>query len=80
MNKQIGQCLAEIPQEYWQVACWSWIDKDHKTFAFRVLTITQRLIFTYRYYLYQVDKSPVLTEWYEKKQAALKEEVVNHGP
>jgi len=71
---------AAIPQDYWQLSCWSCRETGHSTFTCPKLTVAQRLYFAYKYYLYQCEANPVLKQWYQQKAQALQGTAADPGP
>lgn len=70
-REQIGQAMAVIPADYWQLNCWSCRSSGHSTFTCPKLTIKQRIYFAYCYYLHQARSNPILKEWFNQKREAL---------
>lgn len=78
-SEQICKAMSEIPQEYWNLDCWSFREKGRTDFTCPILTVPQRIFFAYRFYINQVTRNPTLVEWYNEKKAALKREVTKTG-
>ena len=70
-NEQVGQAMAVIPADYWQLNCWSCRSSEHSTFTCPKLSAKQRIYFAYCYYLYQVRANPILKQWFQQKRSAL---------
>ena len=55
---QMRKAFSIIPNDYWQLNCWTCRECGHSTFTCPTLTPTQRMYFAYQYYLDQVRTNP----------------------
>ena len=79
-DKQVGQAMAVIPADYWQLNCWSCRSPGHSTFTCPNLSVKQRIYFAYCYYLHQVRANPILKQWFQQKRSALQGKGPEPGP
>ena len=56
-----------IPNDYWQLNCWTCLECGHSTFTCPTLTPTQRMYFAYQYYLDQVRTNPSMETFLAEK-------------
>ena len=56
-----------VPSDAWQLSCWGCRDPGHSLFTCPSLTEDQRLFYAYKYYLYKVQESPSLAEFYKER-------------
>ena len=56
-----------VPDDYWALNCWVCRDNGHAMFKCPYLTGPQRLYFAYRYYLYQVQKTPHMRKFLQDR-------------
>lgn len=55
---QVRQVIDVIPANYGNLICWTCTFDGHSTFSCAYLTVTQRLYFVQRYYLFQILANP----------------------
>ena len=79
-DEQIHAAQSVIPNDYWQLACWTCREDGHSTFTCKYLTAAQRIFFAYKYYLHQIEANPLLKEWYRQKMHAMKQAGPEPGP
>lgn len=79
-REQISEALMVVPQDYWQLNCWSCREEGHSTFTCPYLTLSQRILFAYAYFCNQVRGNPQMREWYKQRSRQLRGEDVNPGP
>ena len=79
-REQIAEALLVVPQDYWQLNCWSCRDEGHSTFTCPYLTLAQRILFAYAYYCNQLRGNPQMREWYKQRARQVRGEDVNPGP
>jgi len=79
-REQIAEALLVVPQDYWQLNCWSCRDEGHSTFTCPYLTLSQRVLFAYAYYCNQLRGNPQMREWYKQRARQVRGEDVNPGP
>ena len=79
-DEQVGQAMAVIPADYWQLSCWSCRSSGHSTFTCPKLSVKQRIYFAYCYYLHQVLANPILKHWFWQKGNALQGKRPGPGP
>ena len=79
-DEQVGQAMAVIPADYWQLNCWSCRSLGHSTFTCPKLTVKQRIYFAYCYYLHQLRANPIQKEWFTQKRNALQGKGPEPGP
>ena len=79
-REQIAEALLVVPQDYWQLNCWSCRDEGHSTFTCPYLTLSQRILFAYAYFCNQVRGNPQMREWYKQRARQVQGEDVNPGP
>ena len=79
-REQIAEALLVVPQDYWQLNCWSCRDEGHSTFTCPYLSISQRIFFAYAYYCNQLRGNPNMREWYKQRARQVRGEDVNPGP
>ena len=78
--EQIKLAYAVIPQDYWQLNCWTCREDGHNTFTCKFLTEPQRMYFAYKYYLHQVQANSRMKEWYAQKMRAYYNQGPDPGP
>ena len=79
-EEQIHAAQSVIPNDYWQLNCWSCRESGHSTFTCPLLTPSQRIFFAYKYYLHQVEANPLLKGWYKQKLNAMRQAGPDPGP
>ena len=79
-REQIAEALLVVPQDYWQLNCWSCRDEGHSTFTCPYLTLSQRILFAYAYFCNQVRGNPQMREWYKQRARQVQGEDFNPGP
>lgn len=66
---QLRFAMQAIPEDYWQLNCWSCRDSGHSTFTCPYLTAVQRVWFAYCYYAWMVDTSPHMADQLADREA-----------
>ena len=61
------KAFSVIPNDYWQLHCWTCRESGHSTFTCPTLTPTQRMYFAYEYYLDQVRTKPSMETFLAEK-------------
>jgi len=79
-EEQIHAAQSVIPNDYWQLNCWSCRESGQSTFTCPLLTPSQRIFFAYKYYLHQVEANPLLKGWYKQKMNAMRQTGPDPGP
>ena len=79
-ESQIAEAQSVIPNDYWQLNCWSCREAGHSTFTCPMLTPSQRIFFAYKYYLHQIEANPMLKGWYRQKREAMRQVGPDPGP
>ena len=79
-DEQVRLGQSAIPNDYWQLNCWSCRDQGHSTFTCPFLSPAQRVYFAYKYYLYQIKSNPNMRNWYQQKSEAMRRLGPDPGP
>ena len=66
-EEQRELAFAVIPNDVWQLNCWGCRSPGHSLFTCPALSVDQRLFYAYKYYLYKVQASPSLANFYRDR-------------
>ena len=66
-EEQLKLAMQVVPEDYWNLSCWTCRDEGHSTFTCPYLNMAQRLFFAFKFYEYQIRGQPHMESFLRQK-------------